>query len=272
MDRLRQMINKLGKRLSSNKLLKCVLLNTAVELFGCMNSPSFITPNQSYYWENFDHYPTLPGAYSQSPEFTDTALSTESLDTLQNLERDALSCTAADNDSMIDTEPQVTQQIFYFLVPVDLISHVVLQDYCDTEIVYDLLNCVQEIDITPSIAWDSYDLHESNKKKSCVLGNETIWTLDDGDAEISFSLNDLLSYVDGIDATPSIFWDSYDLHESNQEMSCAPENNWSTSHEEFCSYDDLMLMDASTLFEDREKPVSSTPWLCRRRKKCLELF
>ncbi|XP_077346430.1 uncharacterized protein LOC143990153 [Lithobates pipiens] len=269
MDCIRKMINKLGRRLSSNKLLKCVLLNTAVELFGCMNSPSFVTPNQSYYWENFDYYSTLPDAHLQCPQITDTALSTESSDTLANLDGNTLSCTAAENEPTINTEPQVTQQIFYFLVPADLISHVVIQDHCDTEIVYDLLNCVQEIDITPSIVWDSYDLHVSNKKNSCVLGNETIRTLDDGDADIS--LYDLLSYVDGMDATPSIFWDSYDLHESNHELSCVPENGWSTSHEEFCSYDDLMLMDVSTLFECREKPVSSTPWI-RRRKKCLAFF
>ncbi|XP_072266522.1 uncharacterized protein [Pyxicephalus adspersus] len=276
------MFKSLGKKMSSSKLLKCILLNTAVELFGCINTPSyFITPVESYYWdmENLDHfYATLSDAHSQCPESSDTASLTEritaqvhapdiqsteehnellkpeqlpsSLDTLLTVDLSTWLHWTVTEKTTESNESKSLHQNFYFLIPADLVTHVIT-----------ILN---ETDMENDLVlFSDCGVQTDNPDQE----NKTTKTQNPSDTEISFY--DLQNCIDGIDTTQSILWDSYDLHESNKKTSGVSEK-WCLSIEDKSrSYEDLMLMDLSKQFKNnRENPVSSsTP--CLNRKKSM---
>ncbi|XP_068135495.1 cilia- and flagella-associated protein 206 isoform X2 [Hyperolius riggenbachi] len=172
--------------LSSNKLIRCVLLNAAVELFGCLSSRSC----NDFYWDMGYLYTPLPCTDALSWPNTDAP------STRLSKVAEAPTVHRHEDSKLISNELVEAGEV---KAPLECVGEEVCAEPQTTP------EHVPHWIVAPAIA--------------CLDENTELLN----DSEVGVYLNFSFSHDDGstdeMDVTPSVFWDSYDLHTSRSDTS-----------------------------------------------------
>ncbi|XP_075056724.1 uncharacterized protein LOC142142812 isoform X2 [Mixophyes fleayi] len=280
MEHLTKLVETLGKRIgcSSNQLLKCVLLNTAIELFSYIDAPTYSGSVYQYHdWnmEDFDHlYTALPdtgqllkcpeelvacfpsdGVNEQvdfqqhSPMSENTVRSSGTLETTYLPVKETVSAQSKQEyDKPLKTD--VDMSGMYFFSPWNILLEVSFswneQAANSTEYFYFCL--ATDFQDMPDSTMLNYSTIENNVViNTCGVQMEDLIKINDGKT-LNFSDEEVFccSFYNEDEMDPkSIFWDSYDLHVSRSPLYCAHANmfdGWETKAQDITNIDDILLM------------------------------
>ncbi|XP_063773008.1 uncharacterized protein LOC134909731 [Pseudophryne corroboree] len=308
MGRLTQIVDFLKKQIgvSSNQLLKCVLLNSAIELFSYIDAPTYSGSVYQYHdWniEDLDHlcskfYDT--GPVTKLPDVLITSLPsdgvTEQADVL--ISKDTVNST-----HKLETALPVSETL-HLVCPVDLLLELpfCFEEVATTENIY--LLCACDLQVLPAITV----LNCSTTGNKDVTTNAYGVTDDLITSDIinlsSLQTDAFFGSFNNEDEMEdkSVFWDSYDMHVSRSPFNCQYTNmpgGWNSQTKEICTFEDARIMgdEAAASLEDldnwlyaelypttdetdlcyqvtlkhaedaREEPVSSTPYTKKTRSR-----
>ncbi|XP_056422044.1 uncharacterized protein LOC130362096 isoform X1 [Hyla sarda] len=257
--------------LSSNQLLKCVLLNTAIELFSYIDAPPYSSSGylyQDWSMDDFDYFynaspdtgQTVENADSWLPDrITDQAVpnqepsmeDTACIATLNELETMYLPipehlCGTSDSNSI---KKWGKAESFYYLVGPDnlwlefpLTMDMQAPPCAATWSTQDYLTfCggkeLSFLNTSPGVSRET-KRQESNLNTCAVQTTEDLLhTVDNSERDFLYSL---LHHE--AEAKESIIWDSYDLHLSRSPMECAHTKSWETKEQDFPNIEDLFTL------------------------------